>query len=306
MRPAGRSRSAAPRPAEAPPPSRPFIKWAGGKTQLLPQLDPLYPPASRVSRYIEPFVGSGAVFFHVRATLAPTAVVLADGNQGLIEAYTVVRDDVEALIRALRRHKARHSADHYYRVRAQSPGRLTRVARAARLIYLNKTCFNGLYRVNSRGEFNVPMGRYEDPPILDAENLRVASGALRGVELRAGHFRETLGYARRGDFIYFDPPYQPLSRTSFFTAYTDGAFKEPDQAELAAVYGELDARGCLVMLSNSDAPLIRELYRAYDIRPVRARRSINSRADRRGRIGEVVVINYRPGSPSLPLDGDEG
>jgi len=276
---------------------RPFIKWAGGKTQLLGQFEPLYPPG-RIRRYIEPFVGSGAVFFHVRQILKPAEFILADGNEELINAYRAVRDDLEKVIRLLAAHKAAHSKDHYYRVRGQIPGRLSDSARAARLIYLNKTCFNGLYRVNSRGGFNVPMGRYTDPPILDADNLRAVRAALRGVTLRAAHFRDTLDTARRGDFIYFDPPYLPLSRTSSFTSYAVNAgrcaFGEPDQEELAAVYAALARRGCRVMLSNSDAPFIHRLYRDFDVREVRARRSINSKSDRRGRISEIVVLNYAP------------
>ncbi|MCI0407927.1 MAG: Dam family site-specific DNA-(adenine-N6)-methyltransferase, partial [Acidobacteria bacterium] len=153
---------------------------------------------------------------------------------------------------------------------------------------------NGLYRVNSRGGFNVPIGRYEDPPILDAPNLRAASAALHGVELREGHFRDTLRYARKGDFIYFDPPYQPLSSTAYFTAYTRNSFGPADQEELAEVFRLLNDRGCRVMLSNSDTALIRRLYRGFDLRTVDARRSINSKANRRGAITEIVVLNYEP------------
>lgn len=283
---------------------RPFIKWAGGKTQLLAQFESLYPRAGEVRRFIEPFVGSGAVFFDVRERLRPGQMILADGSEELINAWLVVRDDVRSLIRLLRRHRRLHSEEHYYRIRSQRPARLSPAARAARLIYLNKTCFNGLYRVNSRGEFNVPMGRYVDPPILDEKNLRAASAALRGVELKVAHFRETLKYARAGDFVYFDPPYQPLSATSSFTSYSvhDGklGFGEDDQRELAQVYAALDSRGCRVMLSNSDSPLTRRLYRAFDLRKVRARRSINSKSERRGAIHEVVVLNYRSASELPP------
>jgi DNA adenine methylase len=273
----------------------PFLKWAGGKTQLLPQLEPLYPAPEGVRRYIEPFVGSAAVFFHVRSLLRPGQVILSDNNEELIHVYRAVRDDVKSLIRRLSRHKAAHSREHYYAVRRENPARMPPSSRAARLIYLNKTCFNGLYRVNSRGEFNVPMGRYSDPPILDARNLRAVSAALRGVDLRVAHFSEVLEFARAGDFIYFDPPYHPLSATSYFTAYTKGSFGEADQRELARVYRELDRRGCLVMLSNSAAPLIEKLYKGFDVRKVYARRSINSNATRRGQIQEVVVLNYVPG-----------
>lgn len=292
-----------PRPPRSDLP-RPFLKWAGGKTQLLGQFQALYPPPAAGLRYLEPFVGSAAVFFHVRRILAPQAAILSDGNPALVEVYTAVRDDVEGVIRRLAGHARRHGEVHYYRVRAQASARLGPAARAARLIYLNRTCFNGLYRVNSRGRFNVPMGRYRRPRILDEANLRAVSGALRGVEIRAAHFRETVETARRGDFVYFDPPYHPLSSTASFTSYTAASFTGADQEELAAVFAALDRKGCRAMLSNSDTDLIRRLYRSYRLVPVRARRSINSRADRRGPIGELVVLNYEPGvrpTPGLPL-----
>jgi DNA adenine methylase len=274
--------------------ARPFLKWAGGKTQLLNQFAPLYPRASEARRFLEPFVGSGAVFFHVLRLLNPHTSILADGNAELIEAYRAIQGEVDAVIRLLRKHKAAHSRAHYYAVRARNPRRMAPAARAARLIYLNRTCFNGLYRVNSGGGFNVPMGRYKDPPILDEENLRAVSASLAGVRIRAAHFRETLEYARAGDFVYFDPPYHPISRTAFFTSYTQGAFGAADQEELAGVFARLAKRGCLVMLSNSDCPFIRGLYRGFDVRTVMARRSINSNAGRRGKIPEVVVLSYRP------------
>lgn len=274
----------------------PFLKWAGGKSQLLAQFEPLYPPRPTVARYVEPFVGSGAVYFDVRCRLRPRRAILADGNAALIDAYRGVRDHVEQVIRLLRRHKEAHSERRYYEVRSQRPDRLSPAARAARLIYLNKTCFNGLYRVNSRGEFNVPIGRYVAPAILDETNLRAAAAALAGAELKAAHFSEAASYARAGDFVYCDPPYHPLSATSHFTSYTEGAFGPADQEELARVARALHAKGCLVMLSNSECDFIRDLYRdpAFKIHVVHARRSINSKAERRGRIREVVILNYDP------------
>ncbi|MBI3448733.1 MAG: DNA adenine methylase [Acidobacteria bacterium] len=277
---------------------RPFLKWAGGKTQLLDRFEPLY-PRGPISRYVEPFVGSGAVFFHVARTLRPGSIVLADGNEELINAYEVIQRDVERLIRALAKHKRDHGEDHYYEVREQSPSALGTVARAARLIYLNKTCFNGLYRVNSRGEFNVPMGRYTDPPILDEPNLRAVARALSGVTLKVAHFRETVTYAKKGDFIYFDPPYDPVSATAYFTAYAVNGqrshFSIADQEELASVGATLAARGCRVMLSNSDTPRIRKIYGSgsrWRTVPITARRNINSRADRRGSVRELVILGY--------------
>jgi DNA adenine methylase len=277
---------------------RPFLKWAGGKTQLLAQFEPLYPAAGAIRRYIEPFLGSAAVFFEVRRLFRPGETILADGNEELIQVYRSVRDQVEELIRLLEHHQRAHSRSHYQRTRSLDPGGLPSAERAARFIYLNKTCFNGLYRVNRRGIFNVPMGRYTRPPILDPGNLRAARDALQGVDLRVQPFSETPSLARRGDFLYIDPPYHPLSPTSSFTSYTRGSFGEKDQERLAEMYRELSRRGCRIMLSNSDTPFIRDLYRDYDMRRVEARRSINSRAERRGRITELVVLNYAPPLPS--------
>lgn len=274
--------------------ARPFLKWAGGKTQLLDQFARLYPTLSDNARYIEPFLGGGAVFLHVRELLDPATSVLSDENEAVIGAYLAVRDDVESLIRILARHHAAHSKEHFYRVRSRIPGRMSRTARAARLIYLNRTCFNGLYRVNSRGGFNVPMGRYKSPRILDAANLRAASAALSRAVIDARHFRTTASSAQSGDFVYFDPPYHPLSRTANFTSYTQDSFSVADQEELAELYSLLARRGCHVMLSNSDCAPIRSLYRGFDIRTVMARRTINSDARKRGPVREVVVLNYEP------------
>jgi DNA adenine methylase len=274
---------------------RPFLKWAGGKTQLLSQFEALY-PAGRVRRYIEPFLGSAAVFFQVRRLFRPEESILADRNEDLIAVYQALQQDVEKVIRHLRGHRRLHSKAHYYRTRSEQPDRLSLSRRAARFIYLNKTCFNGLYRVNGKGEFNVPMGRYSDPAILDAENLRAVGRSLQDVELRTAHFRETLHYAKAGDFIYFDPPYQPISETSYFTSYTKDSFGAQDQEELAGVFAALHHRGCSVMLSNSDSKLVRALYKEFHIRihTVSARRNINSKGASRGPISEVVVLNYDP------------
>jgi len=225
-------------------------------------------------------------------------VILADGNEDLINVYRCVREDVQGLITLLAAHQRRHSEKHYYEVRDQDPSLLEPGPAAARLVYLNKTCFNGLYRVNRHGRFNVPMGAYDNPKILDKQNLKAAAAALKGVKLNVAHFRKTLDIARKGDFVYFDPPYQPISETSSFTSYAarDGraGFDEDDQRELAEVYTKLARRGCRVMLSNSDTPFIRRLYRRFRICGVAARRAINSKAERRGTIQEVVVLNYEP------------
>ena len=271
--------------------ARPFVKWAGGKTQLLPQLSCFYPPKGSVERYIEPFLGSGAVFFHVKARVEPRQALLWDNNEELIHTFVAVRDDVEKVIRRLQTHERKHGKDYFLSMRTRVRKKLPDIA--ARLIYLNKTCFNGLYRVNSKGEFNVPFGRYPKPSILNEEGLRRASEALSGAQVEAKSFLKLLLKARKGDFIYFDPPYHPRSATSYFTSYTKDSFSEEDQRDLAEVYRLLDERGCQLMLSNSDTPLIRELYKDFHIREVSARRLINSKADRRGAISELVVLNRK-------------
>ena len=295
--PAGPMPPAAALPAPPPAPvvpARPFLKWAGGKKQLLASFEDLYPAAASIGAYHEPFLGSGAVFFHVRSLLRPRAAMLSDSNQQLIETFTAVRDQVEAVIAELEVHHRRHSKRHFYLVRKQVPAELaTAAARAARFIYLNKTCFNGLYRVNSRGLFNVPMGRYQNPNIVDAGRLQRASHELAGVDLRTGPFTTVQDRAKAGDFVYFDPPYVPLSSTAYFTAYTEGAFGPDDQRRLADTFRLLARRGCLVMLSNSDTELVRELYDGFHITQVMARRNINSNSERRGHVPEVVVTSYR-------------
>lgn len=270
--------------------ARPFLKWAGGKRRLLEQFRPHFP--ARFRGYIEPFLGSAAVFFHLASSRRPGRTILADSNEELILAYLAVRDRVEAVIDALAVQQRLHGKTHYYEVRSLRPEELAPAERAARLIYLNRTCFNGLYRVNSRGEFNVPIGSYVHPRILDSDNLRRVSRTLQRVELRHEPFFRLPDYCRRGEFIYFDPPYQPISPTSSFTAYTPGAFKRSDQERLAGTFAALDRIGCRLMLSNSDSPLIRKLYGSYRIHSVRARRVINSRGDRRGPVRELLIRNY--------------
>jgi DNA adenine methylase len=264
---------------------KPPIKWAGGKGQLIPQFVPLFPKES-YELYLEPFVGGGAVFFH----LTPQRAVLIDSNDELINFYLVVRDHPEELLEDLRKHK--NAREYYYSVRALDPQQLSPVERASRFLYLNKTGYNGLWRVNSKGKHNVPFGRYKNPKIADRENLRLVSRALKNAAILCDDFGRVLDYAIPGAFVYLDPPYHPLSETANFTSYTPDAFGEEDQRRLAEVFRKLDSTGCLVMLSNSDTPFIRELYKGYDIQVVYAKRAINSRADRRGPITELVIRNY--------------
>ncbi len=272
--------------------ARPFLKWAGGKTSLLPQLLELAP--AQINTYYEPFLGGGALFFALQAEGRFQRAVLSDLNRELINAYTQVRDNVDALIRALSVHQRKYRAaddraEYYYNIRRK---RLTcSLGGAANLIFLNKTCFNGLYRVNSQGRFNVPHGRYANPTICDEANLRAASAALQGVELRVADFCAAPSRARQGDFVYFDPPYVPLSTTSNFTSYTASDFGIPEQRRLALTAAGLARFGAKVVLSNSGHPDIKRLYtsKEFVLSTVSAPRMINADAAERGGVEEHVI-----------------
>ncbi|HVJ88603.1 MAG TPA: DNA adenine methylase [Labilithrix sp.] len=270
------------------PAPRPILKWVGGKTQLLEQMTPLMPKTYR--RYFEPFVGGAAVFFDLRARHPEVPAFLSDVNAELVNCYVSVRDSVEAVIAALGTHV--YDREHYYAVRAWNPDELEPAERAARTIFLNKTGYNGLYRVNRSGRFNVPFGRFTRPMFCDADNLRACSRALAGVSIKHGDFSTVLRSAKEGDFVYFDPPYVPVSPTSDFTAYVPGGFGADEQRKLAKVFTKLADRGVSVMLSNSDTAFVRELYAGFDIQVVYATRSVNSNASRRGKLAEVVVRSY--------------
>ncbi len=274
----------------------PFVKWAGGKGQLLSQFEAYFPTNFR--RYIEPFVGGGAVFFHLysQGRLAGKPVVLIDRLEELINCYRVIQKQVEDLIAAIQTHEPhKRDAGYFYQVRDwdRQPDYAQRsdVERAARFVFLNRTCYNGLYRVNRRGEFNVPFGRYRNPTLCDVGNLRAASQALQGVTLLVGDFSRCLELAEPGDFVYLDPPYHPLSDTANFTSYTSGDFGVKEQRRLAALFQELDGRGCQIMLSNSYTGLVRELYSGYEQIQVQASRAISSKGDGRGPIPELLVMN---------------
>ncbi len=262
---------------------RPFLKWVGGKGQLLAQLEPLLPPM--FGGYFEPFVGGAALFFSRR----PARASLRDVNEELIDCYCAIRDGVDEVIAALKKHH--YERDYYYSVRARDPKTLGRAERAARTIFLNKTGFNGLYRVNRAGKFNVPFGRYTKFS-CDTGNLRSCSLALQGVDLRVASFESIVDDAQRGDFVYFDPPYVPVSETADFTSYAAGGFSWKEQEELANVFVRLSRKGVYAMLSNSDTSAVRELYDAFSIDRVYATRSVNSNGALRGRVAEVVVRNY--------------
>ena len=273
--------------------AKPFLKWVGGKQQLLNQFEPFFP--DKFNRYIEPFVGGGAVFFHLyRARRAVNDILLFDNNEELINTFLVVRDKVEELIRVLLIHQKKHNTDYYYKIRNLDRGnvQLSGVERAARTIYLNKTCYNGLYRVNSKGQFNTPIGNYKNPQILNENILRNANQALQDVHIEVKDFRDIIDFARPGDFIYFDPPYVPMSKTANFTNYTAGSFRKQDQIDLADVFKQLTGKGCLCMLSNSYTPFILDLYNDFRKEVVQAKRAVNSDRNGRGTIPEIIVLNY--------------
>ena len=276
--------------------ARPFIKWAGGKTQLLADYAALFPRIPDLATYHEPFIGSGAVFFHLRrAGAIPGRAILSDLNEQLVTAWTAVRDAPTTLAARLAELMAKHSTEEYYAERTRfNEELLPPLERAAALIYLNKTGFNGLYRVNSRGGFNVPAGRPSTGgfSVPSAEHLVACSEALTGVELRHSSFANVLDRARRGDFVYFDPPYVPISQTSFFTSYACEGFGMAEQELLRDVFVQLHQRGCKLMLSNSASFEVLKLYHGYDVTSLAARRSINSRTDARGPVNEVVIRNY--------------
>ncbi|MCG8557422.1 MAG: DNA adenine methylase [Proteobacteria bacterium] len=282
----------------------PFVKWAGGKGRILAQLLPLLPPGVRFMRHVEPFAGGAALFFARR----PRRALLADVNPSLIATYSSVRDEVENVISALEPLAQAHCADHYYEMRQRynQQQNLPPARRAALFIYLNKTCFNGLYRVNRRGNFNVPAGRYRNPRILNAPLLRTASASLANVELRCVGFESMLSLTRPGDFVYLDPPYAPASATANFTSYARDGFTSGMQVRLRDVFKELNRRGCRLMLSNSDVSQVRELYADFHVDTVAAPRAINRDAHRRGLVSEVVIRNYTVKGESRPaavLDG---
>lgn len=269
--------------------SRPFLKWAGGKGKLIEQYIPYFPEG--FTRYYEPFLGGGAVFFYLGDRVALTQKFISDINPDLINTYLCVRDDVELLITLLEQHQLKHCKEYYYQIRANKPD--TAFERAARLIYLNKTCFNGLYRENSQGVFNVPMGKYKNPKICHGDLMRSASLALQNTEICVSHFDAVLNYAKTAqDFVYFDPPYYPLSSTSNFTAYSSNFFDKNEQVKLRNVFKLLSERGVKVMLSNSDCAFVRELYSDFIVHEILAARAINSKAEKRGKITELLITSY--------------
>lgn len=277
---------------------KPFLKWAGGKRQLLPTLNQYAP--TQFQNYYEPFVGAGALFL----ALQPRQAVINDLNAELINAYGVIQKQPEELLRQLRAH--RNNPEYFYQIRALDRvphlyQQLTAVQRASRTIYLNKTCYNGLYRVNRKGQFNAPFGRYRNPLIADEAGLRNLHRFLsqRPVRLLNTDFEQAVQGARSNDFVYFDPPYDPASPSASFTAYQEAGFGRPEQRRLARVVQDLTRRGCRVMLSNSSTDFIRSLYKGYTQIRVNASRRINSVAQNRGLVEELLILNYHPENGQL-------
>lgn len=288
--PAGVASRSTPAPVRSFSPSeplRPFVKWVGGKRQLLDLLNGTVPSHNR---YIEPFIGGGALLF----SRQPNSATISDINPELINCYQIIRDNVEGLVRSLRCHK--NTEDHFYMVRAKKTDTMTPVQRASRFIYLNKTCFNGLYRENKSGQFNTPFGRYTNPCIVDEDNLHAISRYLRraNVEILHSGYQHVLTTAQVGDLVYFDPPYAPLTKTANFAAYTKAGFTQADQEALAETFATLHRRGVKLMLSNSNADLIRDLYKDFSIETVYATRAISCKgAGRAKAANEVLVTNFR-------------
>ncbi|MGE0322815.1 MAG: DNA adenine methylase [Polyangiaceae bacterium] len=270
------------------PPPKPILKWAGGKTRLIPDVLARLP--ERIATYYEPFLGGAAVFFALARENRFEHAILTDKNPELVDVYRAVQQDVESVIEELARMP--HSEQAYYHIRAQKPRGL--VKRAARTIYLNRTGYNGLYRVNRSGEFNVPYGRYKNPKYCDPPRLRAASLALKGAEIFVSDFEQATRDANKGDAIYFDPPYVPLSPTSNFTAYHREPFGLGEQERLAIHFDELGRRHVQIVLSNSDTPITRELYKPFHVDNVSMPRAINSRGSGRGKVGELLVVHRRP------------
>jgi DNA adenine methylase len=301
------------------PPAHPFLKWAGGKAQLLEQFKAYYPPElgkGKIKKYFEPFVGGGAVFFDIARNYDIGGAYLSDINEGLIIAYKVIQCDSDKLIRVLcklenKYHKLNETAreQYYYEIRNKYNSARIKfekgysnqwIPRVAQMIFLNKTCYNGLFRVNRKGEFNVPYGRYKNPTIFDKGNIESVSRLLQNAEIRCGAFDIFTELIDKNSFVYFDPPYRPISKTSSFTSYSRIEFDEDEQIRLGRYFQMLDRQtGAKLMLSNSDPSnedksdrFFDKLYRGFNIHRVKASRMINCRAEKRGEIRELIITNY--------------
>jgi len=269
----------------------PVVKWVGGKRQLLPELEKYIP--ENISTYYEPFVGGGAVLFHIQ----PEKAVVSDINEELINLYMVIKNNVEELIEDLKKHK--NTSDYFYMIReldrkADIYSKLTKVERASRIHYLNKTCYNGLFRVNILGQFNSPFGNYKNPNIINEITIRAVNKYLNEaeIELKCCDYGEILGDITKGAFVYLDPPYDPVSSSANFTGYVKGRFNKDEQSRLKSVCDKLTSKGVRFLLSNSSTDFILNLYKDYNIEIIQAKRSVNSNGNKRGKVDEVLVRNY--------------
>lgn len=293
---------------------RPFVKWAGGKGSLIPQLNNFYPYELKngiIERYIEPFVGGGAVLIDILQKYDIQEVYAFDINIDLINSYNVIKNNIEELITNLKQMETEYlqlgqeeRKNYFYNIRDEYNNyeleeNEQNVQRAAQFIYLNRTCFNGLYRVNKNGKFNVPVGSYKNPTICDEQNLRQLSQLIQNVQFQYGDYSRSMEYVTENTFIYFDPPYRPLNVTSGFTSYTKEDFNDENQRELARFYGELNVRNAKLMLSNSNPKNINKedtffdnIYQGFNINQIQASRMINANSNGRGKISEILVTNY--------------
>lgn len=273
---------------------KPFVKWAGGKRQLIPILSREFP--QKYGTYYEPFLGGGAVLFHLLSQSPNQKCSVSDLNSDLVLAYVTIRDRVDELISSLKNYSKKYFENkdsYYYKVREKEPKE--QIEKTSRLIFLNRTCFNGLYRVNSKGKFNVPLGRYSNPNIVNEENLRAASNILQSkkISIKCRDFSSILDDAKKDDFVYFDPPYQPVSQTANFTSYTNRDFNLEDLKRLADLCNDLDSKGCKVVLSNSNTSEVKGMFdKSWKIKKIEANRAINSDSKKRTGHSELVIKNF--------------
>jgi DNA adenine methylase len=274
---------------------KPFVKWAGGKRQLIPILNENLPKT--FGTYYEPFLGGGALLFHILAERNAQKCNISDLNSDLVLTYTAIRNRIDELISSLKNHERNYQKDsktYYYAVRESNPR--SEIEKTSRLLFLNRTCFNGLYRVNSKGKFNVPIGSYTNPNIVNEENLRSVSAILQSskVAIKCRDFESVLRDVKKGDLVYFDPPYQPISETANFTSYTNKRFTYEDLNRLAELCMKLDSKGCKVLLSNSDSKEVAEIFsnKPWKINRIQANRSINSNSKKRTGHFELLIKNY--------------
>jgi len=274
---------------------KPFVKWAGGKRQLIPILNDNLPKS--FGTYYEPFLGGGALLFHILTERNSQKCSISDLNSDLVLTYTTIRNRIDELISSLKNHEKNYHKDsktYYYSVRGSNPR--SEIEKTSRLLFMNRTCFNGLYRVNSKGKFNVPLGRYTNPNIVNEENLRSVSAILQSskVAIKCRDFESVLRDTKKGDLVYFDPPYQPVSETANFTSYTNKSFTYEDLNRLAELCLKLDSKGCKVLLSNSDSKEVAEIFsnKSWKINRIQANRSINSNSKKRTGHFELLIKNY--------------